>query len=59
MTNPKNALLATAEYLWLDGGRPVQGLRSKARILTTQSVVKLGDLPLLPGRPMALIRIVF
>lgn len=38
-------LLATAEYIWLDGGRPTQGLRSKSKILTTEKVEQLSDLP--------------
>ena len=40
-----NNTLATAEYLWLDGGRPTQRLRSKMRILTTAKVNSLADLP--------------
>ena len=45
MTNVKKELLATAEYLWLDGARPTQNLRSKTRILTKESVDKLEDFP--------------
>lgn len=37
--------LATAEYLWLDGGRPTQRLRAKTKILTGEKVSKLSDLP--------------
>ena len=37
--------LATAEYLWLDGGRPTQRLRSKSRILTKSSAESLKDIP--------------
>lgn len=38
-------LLATAEYIWLDGGRPTQRLRSKTRILTTEAAESLDDMP--------------
>ena len=38
-------LLATAEYLWLDGAVPTAEIRSKSRILNREEVTCLEDLP--------------
>ena len=38
--------LATAEYIWLDGARPTQRLRSKTRILTSEQAEHLDDFPI-------------
>ena len=45
MNNLRKDRLATAEYIWLDGGLPVQGLRSKTRILVEESAENLEDFP--------------
>lgn len=45
MTRGNGKVLATAEYLWLDGAKVTQELRSKTRILPTEDVGVLGDLP--------------
>jgi len=37
--------LSLAEYLWLDGGRPVQGLRSKTRVVQAPEAAKPEDFP--------------
>ena len=39
-------ILATAEYLWLDGANPTQELRSKTRILATDKIGRISDLPI-------------
>ena len=40
-------MLHFAEYIWLDGARPTQRLRSKSRILDLNArFAQLGDLPL-------------
>ena len=41
--NKKN--LATAEYIWLDGAYPTQELRSKARILSVESIDSVDEFP--------------
>ena len=41
----KTGFLATAEYIWLDGARPTQELRSKTRVLASGSVNSIEDLP--------------
>ena len=41
----KTSLLATAEYLWLDGAVPTSELRGKARILDRQVVNSIDDFP--------------
>lgn len=35
----------TAEYIWIDGSEPTQGLRSKARILPSINIPKIEDFP--------------
>lgn len=37
--------LSFAEYIWLDGNEPVQGLRSKARVVDVPETPKLEDFP--------------
>lgn len=36
---------AFAEYIWVDGNKPTQGLRSKARIVQVGSTAKAADFP--------------
>lgn len=38
-------VLATAEYIWLDGANPTQDVRSKTRVLSTGSAKKIEDFP--------------
>ena len=45
MAKSKEKELATAEYLWLDGARPTQELRSKTRILSIEEASNLEDFP--------------
>ncbi len=40
-----NELLATADYLWLDGATPTNELRAKTRILTTAKINGIDDFP--------------
>ena len=37
--------LSFAEYLWLDGGRPVQAIRSKTRVVQLPTDAKVDDFP--------------
>lgn len=43
--NDDNSLLATAEYLWLDGAVPTTEVRSKARVLSQIEVKNIDDFP--------------
>lgn len=45
MTQTDAKLLATAEYIWLDGARPTRQLRSKTRMLGLETVDSLKDFP--------------
>jgi glutamine synthetase len=37
--------LGFAEYLWIDGGDPTQGIRSKARVVSLPEYPNVGDFP--------------
>ena len=46
MAQGRKKVLATAEYLWLDGANPTQELRSKTRVLSIERAATLEDLPI-------------
>ena len=37
--------LSFAEYIWLDGGQPIQGVRSKTRVVQVPDAPEAGDFP--------------
>src|SRR6476661_1017367 len=39
--NPQKPIVGQAEYIWLDGAKPTQQLRSKTRVIALSSEIEL------------------